>query len=409
MYTIVSALFSLALVVLVGFTSTSAATGIAAEQLARRLDAAIDHAIAENRVVGTVVVVLQNGHAVYRRAAGLADRETGTSMRVEHIFRLASVSKPIVTAAALRLVDEDHLSLDDFVSDYLPDFRPRLADGKTSKVTIRQLMTHTAGLSYGFFEEADGPYHRAGVSDGLDQPGLSMADELSRINAAGLKYAPGSAWGYSVAIDVLGAVVERLTAQPLPKSVEDLVTKPLGMTHTGFTAPDPADLAVPYADGNPPVRMEDPHIVPFGGLAGISYSPSRVFDPQSFPSGGAGMNGTADDVARFLEAMRTGGGGVLKPSTAASMLINQTGGLPIVTNGPGWEFGFGGAVLIDPAAAKTPHTAGTWTWGGAWGHNWFVDPSKQLVVVAFTNTAVEGVAGQFVSDIRDAVYGLPEK
>ncbi|HET6337587.1 MAG TPA: serine hydrolase, partial [Polyangiales bacterium] len=159
----------------------------------------------------------------------------------------------------------------------------------------------------------------------------------------------------------------------------------------------------PYADGTPPVRMGDPHVVPFFDLAGIRFSPSRVFDAKSFPSAGGGMNGTADEVARVLELVRSGGGALLKKETTESMLANQTGALPVVL-GPGWGFGFGGAVLVDPRTAQTPQSAGTWTWGGVWGHNWFVDPAKRLVVVGLTNTAIEGMMGRLPVAMRDTVY-----
>lgn len=400
-------------IVTLGLATLFLATGLgcAAQTMAvkddgmgARLDAAIDHALASQRIVGTVVVVLHDGNVVYRRAAGLADRETATPMREDEIFRLASVSKPIVTVAALHLVDEGRLSLNDPVTRYLPDFLPKLADGSTPAITIGQLLTHTAGLSYGFLEPADGPYHKAGVSDGLDAPGLPMPEELRRISAAGLAYAPGTSWRYSVAIDVLGAVIERVTSQSLPDAVKALLTNPIGMNDTGFAPPDRSRLATPYADGAPPKRMSDSYLLPFAGLAGISFSPGRAFNPQSFPSGGGGMNGTAEDVARLLEVVRTGGGKILKPETAHSMLSNQTGSLPIIF-GPGWGFGFGGALLTDPKAAKTPQSLGTWSWGGAWGHSWFVDPARRLVVVALTNTAVEGMSGKFPTDVRDAVYG----
>jgi CubicO group peptidase (beta-lactamase class C family) len=183
-----------------------------------------------------------------------------------------------------------------------------------------------------------------------------------------------------------------------------LVTEPIGMSDTGFVPPERSRLATPYADGAPPIRMGDPYLLPLPDGHRISYSPGRAFDPHSFPSGGGGMNGTAEDVARLLEVVRTGGGKILKPATAHAMLINQTGSLPIIF-GTGWGFGFGGALLTDPKAAKTPQSLGTWAWGGAWGHSWFVDPMSRLVVVALTNTAVEGMSGKFPTDVRDAVYG----
>jgi CubicO group peptidase (beta-lactamase class C family) len=177
------------------------------------------------------------------------------------------------------------------------------------------------------------------------------------------------------------------------------------MRDTGFVARDAARVAVAYADGKPePIRMRDGERVAFGPGDGISYAPSRAFDAASYASGGAGMIGSADDFLVFLEALRTGKPAILKPATLAAMKSSQIGDLDVDASGPGWGFGYGFAVLIDPRAANTPQSAGTFTWGGAYGHSWFVDPERRLTVVALTDTAVEGMSGQFPTAIRDAVY-----
>ncbi|HKP63026.1 MAG TPA: serine hydrolase domain-containing protein [Polyangiales bacterium] len=370
--------------------------------LEKNLDAALDAAIDQQRVVGGVVVVLRDGVIAYRRAVGLADRESGTSMQVDTIFRLASITKPIASVAAMRLVEAGKLDLAAPITRYLPEFRPKLGD-REPEITVRQLLTHTSGLSYAHMQPKDGPYLKLGISDGMDQPGLALDEELRRLVAAGLFSEPGTQWGYSLGIDVVGAAIEKVTGKPLPAAIKELVTGPLDMVRTTFEAPADKPLATPYADGTPPVRMGDPQVVPFFDLSGIRFSPSRTFDPKSFPSAGAGMNGTADEVARLLELVRSGGGKLLKQETSRAMLTNQTGALPVVL-GPGWGFGFGGAVLLDPRAAQTPESAGTWMWGGVWGHSWFVDPVQRLVVVGLTNTAIEGMMGRFPTTVRDAVY-----
>jgi CubicO group peptidase (beta-lactamase class C family) len=175
---------------------------------------------------------------------------------------------------------------------------------------------------------------------------------------------PGTAWHYSVSTDVLGAVIERVGHKPLTQVVNDLVTGPLGMRDTAFVVIDRKRLAAAYTNGTPsPHLMSDPQIVPFGPGAGIRYSPTRVFDPKSFPSGGAGMVGSAPDLLRFLEAIRQGGDKILPSRSAAAMMSNQIGDLPVDAKGPGWGFGFGGAVLIDPALAHSLQSSGTWQWG----------------------------------------------
>src|SRR5262249_35025185 len=157
-------------------------------------------------IVGAVVTVAKGGHIALERAIGLADREERVPMRVGTPFRYASLTKPIVAAAALGLVEEGVLALDAGITRWLPDFRPAFA-GRPAGITVRHLLTHTSGLSYGFFEPGTGPYHAANVSDGLDQPGLSLDENLRRLAGAPLAFAPGAAFLYSLSFDVLGGVM----------------------------------------------------------------------------------------------------------------------------------------------------------------------------------------------------------
>lgn len=372
--------------------------------LKSRLDRAIDSAIADNRLVGAVVLVARNGEIAYGRGAGFIDREAGTPMREDAIFRLASVSKPFVAAAAMRLVERGAIALDQPVSRWLPAFRPALPDGSRPEITLHQLLTHTSGLSYRFLEPDDGAYHRLDVSDGLDQPGLALDENLDRLARAPLAFAPGAAWRYSLGTDVIGAVLEAATGKRLDRVVRDEVTDPLGLADAGFSLADPARLAVPYADGPAgPVRMEGVVVAPLWEGA-VRFSPNRILIGSSYPSGGAGMAGSAADVLTLLEAIRNGGGPFLRPETVAMMMDDHVGP-QAETQGPGWGFGYGWAVLRDPEPTGTPQAAGTLQWGGVYGHSWFVDPVNRLSVVALTNTAFEGMAGRFVTDVRDAVYG----
>jgi CubicO group peptidase (beta-lactamase class C family) len=368
-----------------------------------RIDAAIDHAITEQRLVGAVVLVSHNGKLVYQRAAGLADREAKRPMQIDTVFRLSSVSKPIVSAAALALIDQGKLLLNDPVTKWVPDFRPKLASGETPIITVGQLLTHTSGLGYKFNEKPGSAYDKAGVSDGFDELRPSLTENVRRLASVPLFNHPGEAWRYSLSIDVLGAVVERASGMSLPQAIDQLVTQPLRLRDTAFWAKEPTRLAVPYYDSKPaPARMADPQSIPFGDGGRMTYSPSRALDAKAYPSGGAGMVGSAPDVMRFLEAIRAGGIPILSPGVAASMMRNQIGSL--MGPQPGIGFGFGGAVVVDPAAAHTPQSPGTWQWGGVYGHSWFVDPTRKLTVVAFTNTALEGMWGKFTTDLRDAVY-----
>ena len=373
-------------------------------ELKDRLDRAIDKALAEQRIVGAVVLVARDGTTAYRRSAGLADREAGRPMQEDAIFRLASISKPLVSATALTLMERGVLHLNDPVTKWLPDFRPKLDDGSTPKITLRHLLTHTAGLGYGDPQPND-PYALAGVSGGLDQPGLGMEENLRRIASVPLYFAPGAGWRYSVAIDVLGGVIEKATGGRLGEAVAAYVTGPLDMRDTGFVVTDRGRLAAAYSEGVPPALMGD--ICEIAGELGrgTRFAPARIFNTASFHSGGGGMVGTAPDFLRFLEAIRSGGTPILKPETVALAGQNHIGNLPREEKDAGWRFGLMSAVLADPVAAKTKQSVGTLQWGGIYGHSWFVDRAASLSVVAFTNTAIEGCRGAFPTEIRDAVYG----
>ena len=378
-------------------------------RLSVEVSGAITRALDEQRIVGAVVLVAHDGETVFEHAAGLANREAGTPMAIDALFRLASVTKAIVAAAAMTLVERGTLSLDSPVTQWLPEFQPALPSGESPQITIRHLLTHTAGLDYRFQQPADGPYVRANISDGLDQPGLSMQEHIARLASVPLVNPPGVVWRYSVAMDVLGAVMERAEGKSLPQIVDAQIARPLGLTDTAFEVRDAARLAVPYVDGVPrPTRMVDDEVVPvpFTPGTGIVFTPSRAFDTTSFPSGGSGMVGSAPEVLRFFEDLRSGGDPIVSDASAAQMRRNQNATLPGDAQGPmpGWGFGFGGAVLVDPSAASTPQSPGTWQWGGVYGHSWFVDPQRRLTVVALTNTALEGLYGRFPIDVRDAIY-----
>lgn len=367
-------------------------------------------AITAQRLVGAVVLVHQHGQPLCRMAAGWADREARVAMAQDAVFRWASASKPVVSATVLRLVAQGQMALDDPITAWLPAFCPRLPDGREVHITVRQLLSHTAGLGYRFLETGEqGPYARAGVSDGMDASGIDLQENLRRIASVPLLYAPGTAWGYSLAVDVLGGVVEAVCGMALPQAVEALVARPLGMADAGFVCRDAARLATAYVNGSPaPHRLQEGEVVaPIEGTVGIPYSPARALDASAFPSGGAGMVGTANDLLRLLEALRTGQRGWMPEHLIAEMGRDHTLGQELAA-GPGLGFGLGFSVLRDPAQAQSPESPGTWRWGGAYGHAWWVDRPRGLTVVAMTNTLYEGMSGRFVTDLRDAVYqGLP--
>ena len=368
--------------------------------LEARIDKTISDAIAGNSIVGAVTIVARDGDILYRKAAGHFDREAGKPMFPEAIFRLASITKPIVAATALAMVERSLLGLDNAVADHLPWFRPKLADGTEPKITIRQLLTHTSGLVYGLGSAE-------GVTAGLEASDLSLEENFGLLaKSAPLAFAPGSGWGYGMSIDVLGAVIARLHGGTLADAVGHYITGPLRMVDTGFSVTDPDRLAVPYADGpERPLRMSDPQRVEDRHGAAIQFSPGRIFSSKAFQSGGAGAAGTADDLFRFFEAIRSRGGTILKPESVAQGIQNQVGNLRTDPSGIAQGFGYFGAVKMDPPSPERPSAAGSIAWGGAYGHDWFVDFANGIVAVKMTNTAFEGTTGQYPLALNRAIYG----
>ncbi|MCC3748571.1 beta-lactamase family protein [Rouxiella badensis] len=370
------------------------------------VDAVIQRALEEKRLVGAVVMVAYRGETRYQRAHGWADRETQQVMSLTTLFRLSSVSKPIVTAAAMVLVQQGRLHLEQSLNTLLADFHPRLPNGEVATITVRQLMSHTAGFGYRFLEsDEQGPYARAGVSDGMDDATHSLSENLQRIADVPLLFTPGSAWCYSLSVDVLGAVIEQVCGQRLDQAVKALIVDPLQMHDSGFYTLWPERLATAYVNDRPEphILQENEYVAPFPDTAGIRFSPKRILNPEAFPSAGAGMVGSAPDLLRFFESLRSGKHGLLSKALIEEMGRDQTAGA-ILPDAPGFGFGLGFSVLRDPEEAGSPESVGTWRWGGVYGHSWFVDAQRELTVVALTNTMMEGMSGAFVNELRDAVY-----
>ena len=375
--------------------------------MTQRIDAALASALNEKRIVGAVIAVMKEGELVHFKPYGLADREAGKPMTEDAIFRLASISKPIVTAAAMRMIELGKFALDTPVTDFLPDFKPKSPDGSTPTITIRHLLTHTAGLSYDFLQPPEGPYNTIPVSAGIDGD-FTMEDNLARMVRAGLTFPPGAAWLYSVATDVLGAVMAKAEGTDVEGAVQKYVTGPLRMTDTSFYVTDAARLVQPYSNAVPePVRIGDNFKQPFvPGCAPINLGTSRAFNRNAFQGGGGCMNGKALDVVRMLDAVRAGGAPILSKETTQQMMSNQIGPLRILFDPTGnTAFGFGGSILLDPAASGSALSPGSWQWGGVWGHSWFVDPTRKLTILNLTNTTLEGMAGQLPGDVQRAVVG----
>jgi CubicO group peptidase (beta-lactamase class C family) len=372
--------------------------------MTQRIDDALNSALSEKRIVGAVIAVMKDGELAHLRPYGLANREQGKPMTEDAIFRLASISKPIVTAAAMRMIELGKFGLDTPVTDFLPAFKPKAPDRSTPTITIRHLLTHTAGLSYDFLQPPEGPYNTIPVSAGIDGD-FTMEDNLARMVEAGLTFPPGAAWLYSVAIDVLGAVMAKAEGTDVEGAVQKYVTGPMQMTDTSFYVTDEKRLVQPYSNAAPePIPIGDNFKQPFvPGCAPINLGTSRAFNRNAFQGGGGCMNGKALDIVRMLDAIRAGGAPILSKETTQQMMSNQVGPLRILFDPTGnTAFGFGGSILLNPAASGSALSPGSWQWGGVWGHSWFVDPTRKLTIVNLTNTTLEGMAGQLPGDVQRA-------
>lgn len=393
---------------IVGLTAITASAFAADGTLKSRLDPVIDSAIKDERIVGAVVLVAKDGKIVYKKAAGLADREAKRPVTLKTRFRLGSLTKPIVSAAASALSDKGAFRLDDPINKWYPDFKPKLANGNTPEITVYQLLSHTAGLGAGYLEAANGPYHLAHISDGFDRSVPSLDENLKRLAGVPLAYEPGTGWSYSIGYELLGNILAQAGNGSLENVVKKTVTKPLGLKSITFAPADRKQVAAQYAFDIPrPRKLNDPDAINVG-KSPLSVSPERVLDRRAYPSAGAGLVGSGEDYLRFLEALRTGGEPILDRAAVYSLVTNSLGLINAPELGNGWGFGYGVYVLKNQALANVPYSVGTWRLTGEYGSQFWVDPEEALSVVVLTNTAGAGTQERFADDIARAVYG-PER
>jgi CubicO group peptidase (beta-lactamase class C family) len=394
-------------------------SALPADRLAR-IDGWLQRYIDDNKLAGAVVLVLRDGHPVYERAMGWSDKEAGRRMKTDTIFRIASQTKAITSAAILSLMEEGRVGLNDPVSRFIPGYAqttvsvPKEGDGADivparRPITIRDLLTHTAGISYGtdrhiaalYQEKGLGPAAGAGwYTADKDEP---ICDTMERLGSLPFVAQPGAAWVYGYSTDILGCVVERASGVPLDEFLRTRITGPLGMKDTQFfLAPAQRDrLAVVYATGADGTIVRAPE----GGKGQGDY----VDGPRRSFAGGAGLLSTARDYARFLEMIRNGGtiGGVriLAPRTVRLMTTNQVGTL----HAPDLGFGFGfetterfGASSMDPV--------GAFGWGGAYGSIYRVDPESAVTMVLMIQLMPDGtdIRTKFPNLVYQALVDLPK-
>jgi CubicO group peptidase (beta-lactamase class C family) len=400
------------------------AWGFSPEQRTAALDAAMTRLVEGNSAPGVIALILQDGKPVYQRAVGLREPGGSAPIGMGDMFRLASMTKVVTSTAALILVEDGRIGLDDPISRHLPEFaslQVRQQDGTlvpAARVpTIRELMTHTSGFSYNFMNSGVGEAYRAArVTDGLADPEITTEEAMRRLAAAPLLFQPGTAFHYSLSTDVLGAVIERVTGRPLGSFIGERIARPLGLDSFMFRAPQAlAQRFVPVTRPAQPQLALGLGVVPVTAAEAVAFpatrgqallDPNRAFSATAYHSGGGGMSGNITDYARFLTMLARGGEidgvRILRPETVQLISANATGGMATL-RGPGWGHGLGAGVLVDPAAARTRMPAGSWGWGGIYGTQFWVDPVNRVVGVVMTQTAIIG-SGPIANLVREAFY-----
>ena len=377
-------------------------------------------AVDKGTIAGFVAQVMQRGKPQLAEAYGEAD--VHRPMKMDTIFRIASMTKPITSAAIMMLVEEHKVSLDDPLSKFIPEFgESRVAGestGETVKlvrpITIRDLLTHTSGIAYGLNppEKLKAAFQDAQLADGLNSVDRSLAENMRALAHVPLLHQPGEAVTYGMNTDVLGRVVEVASGQGFDQFLKDRIFIPLKMVDTGFFVPEGKQdrLAAVYRplknSGATSVAKvdHDPETV-----GSITYSASRVCTPPNYLSGGAGLVSTVADYSRFLTMLQRGGEldsvRLLKPNTIKTMTSNQIGGLPGPNLKHGDKFGFGFAVVTQPGFTAS---VGTYSWGGFYFTYFWVDPELELVAVLMTQLYPWGDSNLWF-DFQKAVYaGLRE-
>lgn len=402
--------------------ASPASAGMSGERL-ERLTRVMQDAVAKKQVAGTVTLVLRDGQVVYREAAGSQDVEQGVAMTPESIFRIASMTKAVVSVGIMMLVEEGRLSISDPVSRYIPAFSRTtvlgVQNGRVAivpanrAITIRDLLTHTAGISYGM--GALEPYYTAaGFTQWYfadrTQPMTYWIDKLATLP---FEAQPGERWVYGYNTDILGNVIERVSGQTLADFVATRIATPLKMVDTAFHVPaeKAGRLAAVYAVGpdGTITRARD------GGTTGpgIPHAGQGAYvdGPRTAFSGGAGLLSTAQDYARFMQMLLNGGEleGVrlLSPTTVKLMTSNHVGTL--YQNGAlGWGLGF--EVVEQTGRAPRYGAAGEFSWSGAYHTTYWADPAEKLVVVFMSQLLPAGTTNlttRVRTLVNQAIVGPP--
>lgn len=366
-----------------------------------RLDRHFDRYVEDGRLAGWQLAVTRRGKIAHTAKSGYLDQELQKPLPDNAIWRIASMTKPITSVAAMMLWEQGHFELKDPVSNFIPEFANTLVwagetDGEPDLVPQAEpmlmwhLMTHTTGMTYGFMHAhpVDAMYRKAGFDYEMPKD-IDLAGLCTRLASLPLVFQPGAEWTYSMSIDVLGRIVEILSGMTLAEFMRQRLFEPLGMVDTAFSmSRENADrIARPYM-AHPQTKVA----IPLPGRA------EAVFETPAAFLGGGGLGSTVHDYLRFAEMLRCGGeldgARILSPKTIALMTRNHLpGGADLTEFGrplfaettfDGVGFGLLGSVTLNPVKAKVPGSVGDFGWGGAFSTFFWVDPVEDLTCVFMT-------------------------
>ena len=384
-----------------------AASGFSAERL-KRIDDQMNDWVKKGWVSGTVGLVIRNGKIVYYKPAGFNDISAKSAIKKDDIFRIASQTKAITSAAVMMLYEEGKFLLDDVVSSYIPAFANETVLDKFNdkdstyttipakrQITIRDLLTHTSGLGYAQIgsKEANAIYAKNNITAGVDVHDDKLSDAMNRLGKLPLMHQPGEKFTYGLNVDVLGDLVEIWSGMSLDEFFRTRIFEPLNMTDTYFNVPanKAKRLVNMYSEDSLGVLQK----VSGEALGGDVDYPLRK---KSYFSGGAGLSSTVYDYAVFLQMMLNGGTyngkRLLSRNTVRMMTMNQIGGLSLGND----KFGLGFAIVSESGSAANPSQAGTYSWGGAFKTSYWVDSKEKMVIVFYRqllNTAHGELADKF--------------
>jgi len=366
--------------------------GLSSERL-ERISKTVEKDIKEKRIAGAVTLVARHGQVAWFKAQGMKDREAGKAMLPDTIFRICSMSKPITSVAVMMLYEEGYFLLEDPVSKYLPEFKnPKVlvkpASGADSytipaarEITIRDLLRHTSGLTYNWNSDLGPLYEKANIGSGLLPYDGTIGDSVDRLAKLPLLFSPGERWEYGLSVDVLGRLIEVVSGMPLDQFLRTRIFDPLGMKDTYFFPPenklDRLAAAYTYYPEKGLQRFPETPITE----GSFTYSADYPYrGPKKLFSGGAGLNSTAADYARFCEMLLEGGklGNVrlLSRKSVELMTHDQLGKI-----GTDQSFGLGFSIEGDRGPLAELGTPGSYNWGGFFYTAFSVDPKEQMIVI----------------------------